>query len=421
MSDRGGSASARGERHALLLLCAAAVLGSLLLAEAVTRLLTRRDEDGGLYVRSLRLLPYRMPVEAVRRQVADYHAAGDESYIRADPELGWTVRADARSRDGLYLSDRLGLRSPVRGRATALAPAPGVLRIALFGDSFTHGNDVRYEDSWAAVLAERLTARGVAAEVLNFGVGGFAVDQAYLRWRRRGRELSPAVVVFGFQSSNCKRNLNLLRVLYSPDTGLVFSKPRLVLDGPGLRTINQPTVEPDALPALLADFASWQYSRDEWFYRPQDYVDRALFASRLVAFLWTGIQTGFSSRRREVDFFAEGGVPRTLCERIVDTFAREVEEAGLSFLIVHLPARKSLQQVMQGGDFEHRAMLESLRARHALADPTDELVAFARREGIDALFARDGGHYSPAGYRLVGEQAARWIGAPPDPVARPGR
>jgi hypothetical protein len=348
-------------------------------------------------------------VNAVREQVAAYHALGDASYIRADPQLGWTVRADARSRDGLYLSDRLGLRSPVRGRDTARRPAPGVLRIALFGDSFTHGNDVAYRDSWAAVLAERLEARGVAAEVLNLGVGGYAVDQAYLRWRERGRELAPGLVVFGFQSSNCMRNLNLLRVLYSPDTGLVFSKPRLLLEGEGLRAVNVPTVDPDALPALLERFESWEHSRHEWFYRPRDYADRPLYASRLLALAQTGIQTRFSSRRKDVDFFAAGGEPRILCERIIDTFAREVEAAGMRFLIVHLPTRKPLRRLLGGEDFEHRDMLEALRRRHALADPTDELVARARAGSLDDLFATTGGHYSPAGYRIVGEAAAREI------------
>ena len=402
------------ERTALSLLLAAALAASLLLAEGVTRVLTRRDADGGLYVHALRILPYRTPVNAVRAQVAAYRAAGDASYIQADPELGWTIRPDARSHDGLYLSDRLGLRSPVQGRDTALRPAAGVLRIALFGDSFTHGNDVAYEDSWAAVLAERLATRGIAAEVLNLGVGGYAVDQAYLRWRQRGRELAPALVVFGFQSSNCKRNLNLLRVLYSPDTGLVFSKPRLVLEGPGLRAINVPAVDPDRLPALLADFESWEHSRDEWFYRKRDYTDRALYASRLAALVQTGIQTRFSFRRKDVDFFAAGGEPRTLCERIIDTFAREVRQAGMRFLIVHLPSHKPLRRLLRGEDFEFRDMLEGLRRRHALADPTDELLARARADSPDALFASVGSHYSPAGNEIVGEAVARAIGSPGD-------
>lgn len=397
------------ESRVRLLLAVGALVFSLLLAEGLLRALTRRDADGGLYVRALRILPYRVPVSAVRAQIAAYHALGDESYIRADPELGWTIRPDARSRDGLYLSDRLGLRSPERGRDTPRRPRPGVLRIALFGDSFTHGNDVAYEDSWAAVLAERLAARGVAAEVLNLGVGGFAVDQAYLRWRKRGRELAPAVVAFGFQSSNCKRNLNLLRILYSRDTGLVFSKPRLVLEGEGLRAINVPTVDPDALPALLERFESWEHSRHEWFYRPRDYADRPLHASRLLAFLQTGLQTRFSTRRKDVDFFAEGGEPRILCERIIDSFAREVEQAGMRFLIVHLPTRKPLRRLLRGDDFAHRDMLEALRARHALADPTDALVARARAGSLDDLFVTVGNHYSPTGYRIVGQAAAREI------------
>jgi lysophospholipase L1-like esterase len=397
------------ERGMLALLIVGSFLLSLAAAEGVTRLLTRVDADGGLYVRSVRILPFRMPVRAVREKALAYEAEGDATYIRADPDLGWTIRPGGASRDGVYLSDQIGLRSPSRERHPASRPAPGVLRIALFGDSFTHGNDVVYEDSWAAVLADRLAGRGMAAEVLNLGVGGFGVDQAYLRWRKRGRALAPAVVVFGFQSSNCKRNLNLIRVLYSPNTGLVFSKPRLLLEGEGLRAINVPTVPPDRLPELLADFEAWEHSPHELFYRRQDYRDRPLYASRLAALLQTGIQTRYSKRRKDIDFFGEGSDERRLCERIIDTFADEVEDAGMRFQIVHLPTRKPLRGLLRGGDLEYRDMLEALRRRHTVADPTDELVQHARETSLDALFATTGGHYSPDGYRIVGEAVAREI------------
>ena len=54
-----------------------------------------------------------------------------------DAELGWTVKPSGHSEE--YRANSEGIRSDV---SYSDAPAPGVLRIATFGDSFTHGDEV---------------------------------------------------------------------------------------------------------------------------------------------------------------------------------------------------------------------------------------------------------------------------------------
>ena len=57
-------------------------------------------------------------------------------------------------------------------RTTPLPPkAPGIFRIAAFGDSLTYGEGVAAEEAWPAVL-ERELQREYRAEVLNLGVCG---------------------------------------------------------------------------------------------------------------------------------------------------------------------------------------------------------------------------------------------------------
>ena len=84
----------------------------------------------------------------------------------------------------MYRYNTQGIRSPV----PAFTPraAEGVLRIALFGDSFTHGDDVPVEHSFGQVLEQQLITAGIPAEVLNFGVGGYGIDQAMLRFKEHG-------------------------------------------------------------------------------------------------------------------------------------------------------------------------------------------------------------------------------------------
>jgi hypothetical protein len=55
---------------------------------------------------------------------------------------------------------------------------PNTIRVSAFGDSFTFGNDVTNDDIWES----QLEARDPRFEVLNFGVGAYGLDQAYLRY-----------------------------------------------------------------------------------------------------------------------------------------------------------------------------------------------------------------------------------------------
>src|SRR4051812_43341985 len=73
-----------------------------------------------------------------------------------------------------YQINSEGMRS---GRDFPATKPPGVCRIALLGDSFFMGYEVRFEDSFAAVLEQRLNELGINVEVLNFAVSGFGTAE----------------------------------------------------------------------------------------------------------------------------------------------------------------------------------------------------------------------------------------------------
>jgi len=69
-----------------------------------------------------------------------------------------------------------------------------------FGDSFTHGDEVRDNEAWPFRLSELL-----GCEVENFGVGGYGQDQAYLKYlkyRPKGQ-----VVLVAMNQEMMRRNL----------------------------------------------------------------------------------------------------------------------------------------------------------------------------------------------------------------------
>ncbi|MFQ5912127.1 MAG: hypothetical protein ACE5JS_02985, partial [Nitrospinota bacterium] len=114
-----------------------------------------------------------------------------------------------------------------------------VLRLSSFGDSFTHGDDVRNEDTWQEVM----NRSGPNLEVLNFGVPGFGLDQAFLRYQHDGIAYHSHIILIGFMPANIARNVSVFRPFLSLRTGLPLTKPYFTLDGNDLVLNHNPIQE----------------------------------------------------------------------------------------------------------------------------------------------------------------------------------
>lgn len=361
--------------------------------ELLVRAVSRRDADGQVWVRDLRLRPYRLPLTRIADTLAELERG--DSFLDYDPDLGWAPRPLARSRDGLARAERAGIRADAD---VARAARAGVLRIAVFGDSFTFGEESALADTWGAALERTLAARGIPTEVLNFGVSAYGMDQAYLRWRKSGRQYEPAVVIYGFQPENVLRNLNVFRPVYFEGSEIPLSKPRFVLRDGTLTVVNVPTVPVRRLVPTLAALEESPLLAYEPFFAPL-YVSRPWRESRAVALLATRLAAGAP------DPFQVAPDTRALALAIVAAFADDVTASGGEFLIVHLPRRDDLV----ARSAHHRAWYEdlwrALAERHPVIDPE-----LARGPIDDALFAPRG-HYGP-------ELNRRVAGALVEPLAR---
>ena len=180
------------------LLVMAAVVGSLLLCELFLRLL-------GV---SYPVLDWTDPVRGVAFIPGAKNAPGRDG--RSTIEI---------NSDGL------------RGPETPLERRPGTYRIALIGDSFVAGFDVRFEATAGEVLARRLTAlRGSPVEVLNFGHGGYGTTQELLTLQHEVWKYSPDLILVGVTTGNdiSDNYRPLKRSDYIPY--FVYEGDRLVLD-----------------------------------------------------------------------------------------------------------------------------------------------------------------------------------------------
>ncbi len=367
----------------------------LVLTEGAVRLLTVRSEHGQLYFQGGRLRPYKMPIARVSDNLEKY-ASRPDSYSMYHPLLGWAPRPGSVSDNGLYRSNSAGLRSP---REFELTPSAGVLRIALFGDSYTHGDEVSYQQSWAARLEASLAEAGIAAEVLNFGVGGYGMDQAYLRWRIEGAQYRPDAVVFGFAPRNMARNLNVFRCIVSHYSNIPFSKPRFVLEGQELRLVNSPTLPLEELVPTLADFQHSPLREYEFFYAEDDYAEHWWLKSELLSVLSKEVR---GLGKKPIACWSIDQQPAKLTIAIVAAFAAEVSASGARFHVAHLPSKIDLRTYGASGRFCYDDLLRHFDAHYPLV----RAESYFTDPDVDRYFS---GHYSAEGNELVATAVAERI------------
>jgi len=383
--------------HLKILLSLGTLIFFFAAAEMTVRVMGEFDASGNFYFKNRIIHPHKLPLKMVAERARALQDS-DDSIVTYHEVLGWTPRPGSESANGMYRYNSQGIRSAVP--AYADRPAEGVLRIALFGDSFTHGDDVPFEHSFGAVLERRLNEAGIPAEVLNFGVGGYGVDQAMLRFMQHGAAFAPHLVVLGFQPENLKRNLNLLRPLYDPRSGLPFAKPRFILTDQGISLINVPVLPPDKIVDTLRRFDEWELRPHEFFYDPADFQASWWQQSKLLA---TVVDLKVHRENRWLlkrIIFQEKSEEQKLGWGVIQAFGQEVAAAGARFMIVHLPSHPEMKLHAGLGRWTYQTFLDALDDEYDVVHPETALIKAAGDGGYGEIFA---GHYNEKGNRIIAE------------------
>lgn len=319
-----------------------------------------------------------------------------------DSNLGWRYRANYHS-NGDQLNGQ-GLRS---SRDYTTIPAGHVIRVAAFGDSFVYCNEVGNQGSWPHMI-EKMN-RDI--EVLNYGVGGYGTDQAYLRFLSEGTSLSPDVVVIGFSPIMLRRAVNVYRRFISTRE-FPLVKPRFVLN------------EKDSLVLLrsplqnIRDYESYLRhpaaivklgAHDHW-YQPAIYENPIYNVSATVRLLTT---VGVRVYNRYLDqdrllrdgVFNRSSIAFRIQAKLLSMFVDHVRNFGAKALIVVFPGRGAIVNAMQGKQTAYSPLLDHLT--DGGLDYVDLSRAFVEQHSPDkiGLWFMPEGHYSPIGNEIV----ARWL------------
>jgi hypothetical protein len=282
------------------------------------------------------------------------------------PTRGWALQPNLRDvrvfGDETLSSNSRGLRGTVE---YALAKPQDVRRVVALGDSFTFGEEVSDDETMAAVLATML--RG--AEVLNFGVHGYAHDQMLLYLREEALRYAPDVVLLGFVDVDVERNILSFRD---------YAKPQYVVENGRLRLTNVPVPTQEVVIAAepyrskLADIVAILYGEAAW-------------------------DLGPARRRAE-----------TVTRALLDEMRGVAEGAGARFVIAYLPLVWEIggaSDAVSDGERWWAAYCRNARQRCVSLRP----ALHAALGGRPA--ARVGDHWNAEEHRIAAEAVARYLGA----------
>ncbi len=154
--------------------------------------------------------------------------ARDVKVVSSDPKIG---HEHGPNRDAQLMGVRVETNSKgQRDREIPYERTPGVLRIAMIGDSLTMGWGVPFESLFSKRIERLYERAGVKAEVVNLGVGNWNTVQEVEHFLTKDYRYNPDIIVLNYfvndaEPTPAKRKAPswLLRHCYS----CVFFKGRL--------------------------------------------------------------------------------------------------------------------------------------------------------------------------------------------------
>jgi hypothetical protein len=169
------------------------------------------------------------------------------SYVtKYDELLGWMYTPNSTVEGVFGPGTRVTINSQsFRAESDYALDVPaGKIRVLCSGDSFAFGSEVTDQATWCYQLM-RIDPR---LETINLGVGGYGVDQSYLRYKRDGRPFQHDVHLFTFITEDFRRMRN--------EQFGFYGKPTLHLEEGVLTVKNVPVFRQSYLVRFLTNLSN---------------------------------------------------------------------------------------------------------------------------------------------------------------------
>lgn len=287
--------------------------------------------------------------------------------------------------------------TPQRLRARAPytpIPSPGTYRIAVIGDSFVFGTGALDHETYPAVLESALAGaqRQHSVEVLNAGIPNSGVGDQALWYDRWVSGFHPDLVILTVYGGN-----DVADEVHDSKFTLAADGSAVPLD---LRALEARGGLEARLQSIVLKIPGYN------FLTQHSHLLYALRSSASAAFMKGDTETlGRAERAWAIANIAAE----------VRWLKRKVEATGAKLVVVYIPARDAILErgnhssdVIAQPDLDERLSQETSLERIPFLDLTPTIAAKMRAEPNSVYFERDD-HMRPEGYRLVGEEVARFL------------
>jgi hypothetical protein len=353
----------------------------------------------------LRLAPLSVArqVSAVNydTRAVDAIAAG-HAYLTFDRDLGWIPTPDydaVQDADGpQYRHSAQGLRAD---RAYFASPPPGITRFTAYGDSFTYCRGVNFEDCWTQQL-ERLLPD---TEVINSGVPGYGLDQAWLRYQRDGSAWQPCAVLIGNFLDGINRLLSRFRPFRFREMQVPLGKPRYFVENGYLQLLPNPAARAEDLKDeawVQANLATHDAQMTLGGLNPLDSL-RVVGIARATVGRASPAPPEKESRQ-DLQSYRTGTEAFEVLVRVLVGFAEQVRAENATPVVLLFPGHWEIERQRDGVGKVYAPVLRELRRRGIpTVDLNDVLGQEAHRTRVSELAPA---HYSRLGNAVVARALA---------------
>ncbi|MCK5178223.1 MAG: SGNH/GDSL hydrolase family protein [Candidatus Omnitrophica bacterium] len=324
-------------------------------------------------------------------------------YSRFDPDLGRTIKANGKK--GLYQANSQKIRSD---REYLKKSDAGVLRIAAFGDSFTHGDEVANPETWAA----QMEASYAQLEVLNFGVPGYGLDQAYLRYLKEGVHFSPDIVLIGLTLPMLARSVSVYNPFRISGTSDQLAKPRFIIEGGKLKLISNPFQTLKDYERLLSGEHDFEKTKKYDLYYRRLYLRSFwdIFASVRVfkMFRQKAVEASIVSRKYVLGGLNSDTEAFKVTTRICKRFYQDVLDRGAVPIVVILPDGINILSRLKYKKEQMKPLILYLEANDLNHIHLMDTFSDIEKDKLKEYFAPKK-HYSAKGNKLCAEKILEYL------------
>jgi len=332
---------------------------------------------------------------------------GKNQYHKLDPLYGWSIKPNGIMHEGKISANAEGFRA---NRSYSNKKPVNTLRILSFGDSFTHSDGVSNGLTWQDYLEENKNV-----EALNFGVSGWGLDQAYLRFINEGLKYEADVVLIGFLSENIYRNKLVywpfyINYLKRTPLSLILPKPRFKIEHDQLVLIEQPLKNLEDLKKFRAKPEEYLplLGKNDYFYQNRYKAGRLDFipSIRLAKiFIYDILKWGDDVIRK--GRYNTKSESYLLTIKLLDAFIQKAEEKDLLPIVLLFPDANDIANKRKGEVERYRPLTDHLKKKNYHSIDVMTVINTEMADmSIDQIIQ---GHYTPITNEIIANSILKYI------------